>query len=196
MDESDISCTEICKKAFRDMKGKWGFSFFIYGLSLFFLGFYLAMLYHWVKFNPTLPRLVPIIAYGYCLIMLPVGIYACHLDIARNSRLNVLRLFFGLQRPAIFFKILVVKGLLRMPHNEVLVPGSLIWFILIDHPEYSAVRVVQESRAIVYGYRIKLFKVYVMSMFIPGVSLVALAELYENLRFDAKPSTTDSVPKA
>ena len=35
-----------------------------------------------------------------------------------------------------------------------------------------------------------------MSMFIPGVSLVALAELYETLRFDAKPSTTDSVPKA
>lgn len=100
---------------------------------------------------------------------LDIGIYAYFLDLTRNKELSFKRLVVGFTNGWGFYFNLVCTQLLMclfvfLWSLLLIVPGimkafsySLIYFIILDHPEYSHFEVLRKSSDMMYGHRMELF---------------------------------------
>jgi len=100
---------------------------------------------------------------------LDIGIYAYFLDLTRNKELSLKRLVVGFTNGWGFYFNLVCTQLLMclfvfLWSLLLIVPGimkafsySLIYFIILDHPEYSHFEVLRKSSDMMYGHRMELF---------------------------------------
>lgn len=112
---------------------------------------------------------------------LDIGIYAYSLDLTRNKELSFKRLVVGFTNGCFFYFNLVCTQLLMclfvfLWSLLLIVPGimkafsySLIYFIILDHPEYSHFEVLRKSSDMMYGHRMELFVLCLR--FIPWILL-------------------------
>lgn len=112
---------------------------------------------------------------------LDIGIYAYSLDLTRNKELSFKRLVVGFTNGWVFYFNLVCTQLLMclfvfLWSLLLIVPGimkafsySLIYFIILDHPEYSHFEVLRKSSDMMYGHRMELFVLCLR--FIPWILL-------------------------
>ena len=112
---------------------------------------------------------------------LDIGIYAYFLDLTRNKELSFKRLVVGFTNGWGFYFNLVCTQLLMclfvfLWSLLLIVPGimkafsySLVYFIILDHPEYSHLEILRKSSDMMYGHRMELFVLCLR--FIPWILL-------------------------
>ena len=112
---------------------------------------------------------------------LDIGLYAYFLNLARNKEIPLKRLVVGFTSGWSFYFNLICTQILALLFIFLwslllFIPGimkafsySMIYFILLDHPEYSHFEILRKSSDMMYGHRMELF---VLSLrFIPWVIL-------------------------
>ena len=112
---------------------------------------------------------------------LDIGLYAYFLNLARNKEIPLKRLIVGFTSGWGFYFNLICTQILALLFIFLwslllFIPGimkafsySMIYFILLDHPEYSHFEILRKSSDMMYGHRMELF---VLSLrFIPWVIL-------------------------
>lgn len=143
--------------------------------------------------------------------VLTVGFFACFLDIIRKKPLTYSRLLLGYTSLRFFGKVLwteiLVSIFLFLWSLLLVIPGivkafsySLVYFILIDHPEYSATEAITKSRAMMDGHKWELFKLFlsfigwwilcivtfgIAAIWVSPYFMTAFAKFYENLKVHA-----------
>lgn len=112
---------------------------------------------------------------------LDIGIYAYFLDLTRNKELSLKRLVVGFTNGwGCYFNLVCTQLLMCLFvflwSLLLIVPGimkafsySMVYFILLDHPEYSSRQLLRKSSEMMYGHRMELFVLYLR--FIPWVLL-------------------------
>ncbi|WP_406538275.1 DUF975 family protein [Fibrobacter sp.] len=100
---------------------------------------------------------------------LDIGLYAYFLNFTRNKETPLKRLVVGFTSGWGFYFNLICTQILALLliclwGLLLIVPGimkafsySLIYFIILDHPEYSHFEVLQKSSNMMYGHRMELF---------------------------------------
>lgn len=112
---------------------------------------------------------------------LDIGLYAYFLNLARNKEIPLKQLVVGFTSGWGFYFNLICTQILALLFIFLwslllFIPGimkafsySMIYFILLDHPEYSHFEILRNSSDMMYGHRMELF---VLSLrFIPWVIL-------------------------
>lgn len=143
--------------------------------------------------------------------ILKIGFFACFLDIIRKKPLTYSRLLLGYTSLRFFGKILwteiIASVFLVLWLLLFIIPGivkafsySLVYFILIDHPEYSANEAITKSRKMMDGHKWELFKLIfsfigwwilcavtfgIAAIWVTPYFMTAFAKFYENLKDNA-----------
>ena len=162
------------------MKGKWGSAVLLilvyalvtivvpFGVEVVFSGGWEAWLY-----QETVPASASIVSMfvSFALIPLSVVLYWVFLDAYRNEPIRIAPLFTVYQNGKLALKLIgtsLLFGLFVFLWSLLLIiPGiikslsySQTFFLLKDHPEYSALQAISESKKRMKGYKGKLFLLY------------------------------------
>ena len=109
------------------------------------------------------------------------GFFACFFDVANNTPYSYKRLFTAFRSVKIFINVNlagVFKWFLTTLWSLLLiVPGIMKYYsysmaelLLVDHPEYSPIQAIDESKKMMQGHRMELFRLQVE--FVPWFLLV------------------------
>ncbi|MBR6379178.1 MAG: DUF975 family protein [Fibrobacter sp.] len=109
------------------------------------------------------------------------GFFACFFDVARNLPYSYKRLFTAFRSARTFINVNLAgffKWLLIALWSLLLViPGIMKYYsysmaelLLVDHPEYSPIQAIDESKKMMQGHRMELFRLQVE--FLPWFLLV------------------------
>lgn len=175
----NVTISEIKREARSKLKGVWGFGVFISLLvfaliyigpliiELLFAGFNLewqetASLSSLVVFN------VLVVAYSVALIPLSAAVIWLYLSIARSEKPKIKELFSVFNNVKTPFKVIgttILIGIFIYLWSLLLIiPGiiksisySQAFLIMKDHPEYSPLQAIRESKIRMKGYKWKYF---------------------------------------
>ncbi len=214
LEKKEVSMTEIqvpfsCKKIREDARsalgGNWTFAcivFALYGITAIVVQ---------IPFGDSFASCLLSILLSVLQSVLVIGFCACFLDVVRKKPLSCSRLFLGYASLRFFGKtfwtgllawififlwtlLLVVPGIIKA------ISYSLVYFILIDNPEYSATEAITKSREMMYGHKWELCSLFfsfigwwLLCVFTFGIAAIwvtpyfmtAFAKFYENLKENA-----------
>ena len=123
--------------------------------------------------NPYLIILIPCLifctALGFITWIFTFGFSACFFDVANNTPHSYKRLFTAFRNVNYFINVNLTgffKWLLIALWSLLLiVPGIMKYYsyamtelLLVDHPEYSPIQAIDESKKMMQGHRIELFR--------------------------------------
>ncbi|WP_432199486.1 DUF975 family protein [Anoxybacillus gonensis] len=172
--------SSLRREARKALKGKWGSAVLLilvyalvtmvvpFGVEVVFSGGWEAWLY-----QETVPASASIVSMfvSFALIPLSVVLYWVFLDAYRNEPIRIAPLFTVYQNGKLALKLIgtsLLFGLFVFLWSLLLIiPGiikslsySQTFFLLKDHPEYSALQAISESKKRMKGYKGKLFLLY------------------------------------
>jgi len=175
-----MSLSSLRREARKALKGKWGSAVLLilvyalvtmvvpFGVEVVFSGGWEAWLY-----QETVPASASIVSMfvSFALIPLSVVLYWVFLDAYRNEPIRIAPLFTVYQNGKLALKLIgtsLLFGLFVFLWSLLLIiPGiikslsySQTFFLLKDHPEYSALQAISESKKRMKGYKGKLFLLY------------------------------------
>ncbi|AXM87813.1 DUF975 domain-containing protein [Anoxybacillus ayderensis] len=175
-----MSLSSLRREARKALNGKWGNAVFLilvyalvtmvvpFGVEVVFSGGWEAWLY-----QETVPASASIVSMfvSFALIPLSVVLYWVFLDAYRNEPIRIAPLFTVYQNGKLALKLIgtsLLFGLFVFLWSLLLIiPGiikslsySQTFFLLKDHPEYSALQAISESKKRMKGYKGKLFLLY------------------------------------
>lgn len=175
-----MSLSSLRREARKALNGKWGNAVFLilvyalvtmvvpFGVEVVFSGGWEAWLY-----QETVPVSASIVSMfvSFALIPLSVVLYWVFLDAYRNEPIRIAPLFTVYQNGKLALKLIgtsLLFGLFVFLWSLLLIiPGiikslsySQTFFLLKDHPEYSALQAISESKKRMKGYKGKLFLLY------------------------------------
>ena len=175
-----MSLSSLRREARKALKGKWGSAVLLilvyalvtmvvpFGVEVVFSGGWEAWLY-----QETVPASASIVSMfvSFALIPLSVVLYWVFLDAYRNEPIRIAPLFTVYQNGKLTLKLIgtsLLFGLFVFLWSLLLIiPGiikslsySQTFFLLKDHPEYSALQAISESKKRMKGYKGKLFLLY------------------------------------
>lgn len=175
-----MSLSSLRCEARKALKGKWGSAVLLilvyalvtivvpFGVEVVFSGGWEAWLY-----QETVPASASIVSMfvSFALIPLSVVLYWVFLDAYRNEPIRIAPLFTVYQNGKLALKLIgtsLLFGLFVFLWSLLLIiPGiikslsySQTFFLLKDHPEYSALQAISESKKRMKGYKGKLFLLY------------------------------------
>lgn len=172
-----VTISEIKKSARWSLKGKWGLGVLLTFL-LFLLNSVIPMIVETIinggtpTWNSTEPpsAWTSLASFIIALILIPVNISACwfYLSIARFESPKISQVFSIFSNGKTYFKLIglsIVTGILVFLWTLLLViPGiiksfsySQAYYLLKDHPEYTILEAITESRKRMDGYKWKYF---------------------------------------
>jgi uncharacterized membrane protein len=173
----NMSISEIKKQALRSLKGKWGLGvqltlivFLITAILPIIIEVFLSGGFsNWLNQVET-PLAVGIfnILFSFCLIPLTIGAYWFYLGIARLENPEITQVFTIYKDGKTSLKIVGATILIAiftfLWALLLIIPGiikslsySQTFFLLKDHPEYSAFDAISESKKRMKGYKWKFF---------------------------------------
>ncbi|AKS38122.1 membrane protein [Anoxybacillus gonensis] len=172
--------SSLRREARKALKGKWGSAVLLilvyalvtmvvpFGVEVVFSGGWEAWLY-----QETVPVSASIVSMfvSFALIPLSVVLYWVFLDAYRNEPIRIAPLFTVYQNGKLALKLIgtsLLFGLFVFLWSLLfIIPGiikslsySQTFFLLKDHPEYSALQAISESKKRMKGYKGKLFLLY------------------------------------
>ena len=109
------------------------------------------------------------------------GVAACFFDIANNTPHSYKRLFTAFRSAIYFVKVILIEFLVNLFTALwsllLIVPGIMKYYsysmaelFLVDHPEYTPIQAIDESKKMMQGHRMELFRLQVE--FLPWFLLV------------------------
>ena len=189
-----MALSTLRRQARQALKGKWGAAVLVM-LVYFFLNTVVPTTIEifasggwnaWMEQeNPPLAASIVNLLYSLVLIPLGIAMYWVFLDVYRGQRLHVAHMFstytpvkravkligtFILYSIFVFLwsLLLIIPGIIKA------LAYSQAFFLLKDHPEYSVLQAITESKKRMKGYKWKLFLLY-LSFF--GWGLLAILPL-------------------
>lgn len=173
--------SEIKAFALESMNGKW-----VYGIQVVALSAALCVVPEIPKYfmdEHSAAYVLWHILTGILVCAIPLGIATCFLDVARHSDYSCARVFAAFRSTRFFFKIVLMELLkstiIALWSLLLIVPGILKYYsysmaelIITDHPEYSPFQALAESKKMMYGHRMELFRLQLA--FLPWLLLTLL----------------------
>lgn len=160
------SAAEIRAYAREAMRGQWGYGVVVCLLALvcYFAPVFPSL---YIDENSTLSTIWNIAEtiYSWCLWF---GFITCFLDVARKRPCDPPRLFSSFRSIKFIFKLTLLEVFtsifIVLWSLLLIIPGimkaysySMSELILIDHPEYTPLKAITESKKMMYGHRVELF---------------------------------------
>ncbi|GGJ57294.1 putative membrane protein [Anoxybacillus voinovskiensis] len=189
-----MALSTLRRQARQALKGKWGAAVLVM-LVYFFLNTIVPTTIEifasggwnaWIEQeNPPLAASIVNLLYSFALIPLGIAMYWVFLDVYRGQHLHVSHMFstytpvkraFKLIGTFILYSIFVFLWslLLIIPGIIKALAYSQTFFLLKDHPEYSVLQAITESKKRMKGYKWKLFLLYLIFF---GWGLLAILTL-------------------
>lgn len=200
-----FSCKRIREDAWSALEGNWTFACIVsvlYGITAIIVQ---------VPFGDSAASCLLSICLSVLQSVLVIGFCACFLDIVRKKSKSCSRIFLAYASLRFFGKtfwtsllagififlwslLLVVPGIIKA------ISYSLVYFILIDNPEYSAIEAITKSREMMYGHKWELFCLFfsfigwwllcvvtfgIAAIWVSSYFMTAFAKFYENLKENA-----------
>lgn len=189
-----MALSTLRRQARQALKGKWGAAVLVM-LVYFFLNTVVPTTIEifasvgwnaWMEQeNPPLAASIVNLLYSLVLIPLGIAMYWVFLDVYRGQRLHVSHMFstytpvkravkligtFILYSIFVFLwsLLLIIPGIIKA------LAYSQAFFLLKDHPEYSVLQAITESKKRMKGYKWKLFLLYLIFF---GWGLLAILPL-------------------
>lgn len=197
----------IKKSALGALKGNWGFAIGLFIISQIIINIVPQLLSYSVKPESSLFVLSSVIIVAYSLFIMPInsGYNWVFLDLIRGKRGKISDLFmpFSNHYWTVFATMILQSIFVFLWSLLFVIPGiikglaySQSMFILKDHPEFTANKVITESRKLMDGYKWKFFLLQlsfigwgILSILTLGIGLLWLvpyitaanAQFYEKL---------------
>ncbi len=203
--QSPYSCKKIREEAWRALEGNWAFACIVsilYGITAAIVQ---------IPFGDSVASCLLSVCLSVLQSVLIIGFFACFLDVVRREPLSYSRLFLGYASLRFFGKtfwtgllswififlwtlLLVVPGIVKA------FSYSLVYLVLIDNPEYSAIEAITRSRQMMNGHKWELCKLgfsfigwWLLCIVTFGIAAIwvvpyfatAFARFYENLKENA-----------
>ena len=175
----EISIKDLMRQARESLSGRWGLAIGAFAVYL------LVMVASEVLDYVTSFYLGSIILF-FIIGALYLGMVTFYLAIARNEKTEVGVIFSGFQNYLkafglmLLMTILIVIGmfLLIVPGIILALMFGLAFYILADNPNIGVVEALKKSKAMMYGYKLKLF---LLSLCFLGLVILSALTLFIGL---------------
>ncbi|RFU68561.1 DUF975 family protein [Bacillus sp. V59.32b] len=196
-----MTISEIKKHALTSLKGQWGKAVLLTFL-VFFITTVLTLIVevslsggftNWL-YQEEIPIAADLINLLISLALIPLSIatYWFYLNLSRQENAQIPQVFAIFKKAGTYFKVIgtsLLVGIFVILWSLLLiVPGiiksisySQAFFLMKDHPEYSALEAITESKKRMKGYKGKYFLMYlsfigwgILSMITLGIGLLWL----------------------
>ncbi|MCZ0754191.1 DUF975 family protein [Anoxybacillus sp. J5B_2022] len=196
-----MTLSMLRRQARQALKGKWSAAV-LFMLVYFFINAIFPTIIEivasggwneWIEQeNPPIAASIFNLLYSFALIPLGIAMYWAFLDVYRGQSLHVSRVFSAYTPAKLPLKLIgtsILFGIFVFLWSLLLIiPGiikslaySQTFFLLKDHPEYSALQAITESKKRMKGYKWKLFLLYLsfigwgfLTIFTLGIGLLWL----------------------